>query len=149
MKHLTKGLGEITHQRYPVSRCLINKPDGLSQYLNRLEWDAEAAAAVCCCALTVSPPLLLSVSSLLQSPRQLHRLPGLRPRAGGHLLACLQRALGSGGGHGAFRPQQAALPVERRLIRIRPARVLLCNAFYRLQSHFSHWKRFTVCLYLD
>lgn len=45
VKHLTKGLREIIHQPCPASRCLINKANSLSQYLNRSKWAAAAAAA--------------------------------------------------------------------------------------------------------
>lgn len=61
VKHLTKGLREIIHRRCPVSRCLINKANSLSQYLNRSKWDAAAAVAVCCCGARADcffPPAL-------------------------------------------------------------------------------------------
>lgn len=132
VKHLTKGLREIIQQPYPISRCLINKT---SQRLVTVSRQTEMGrlklrppSVIVRSALTASP---LCVPSLLQSSRQLHRLPGLRPRAGGHLLIRLHRDLGGGGGHGTFPWHRQA---SRRLVRVRPATAQLC-VFHCLRPH--------------
>lgn len=59
VKHLTTGWREITHQRRPASRRLINKADGLSQYPDGSKRDAAAAAAARYCATSTHSLLLL------------------------------------------------------------------------------------------